>query len=715
MSSKRHSTWLEFKAVNLASLKRMIERQKNNRHTLSLTFSAPCVRELMLETQAVSLNMRVLDVLSLFHTHILLPAFPVVDEHNQYFGIITRRNYLSIMSRIYARELFARKDLSSLLKINPDIFLAPLIVSVHDRIDQVMMDFLMRDPEMYFEALPVIDNETGKVGLIKVADMMLQLSESQGALINTMEQLSTRLKEEVANAAILQRNLLRPEHINLPGLRGLSTLITSSEVGGDFYDYYAVDDRWVVMLVGDVSGHGVAAGTMVSAAKAGVNLLESDKEKEPHKILTRLSNTILHTARQSLLMTMFALCLDTKTGELTYANAGHQFAYIYRSITGVLEMLEVGGFPLGKEENISYEQCQTELDVGDRLFLYTDGIVEEENDQSECFGYERLEELLAIHAESDAETLRDNLLESLATHVGRNHFDDDVTIFFVEHFERHHHKAKTNTEQQEFDLIRIVESFYRANPNAIAANITRQHLVFIAEQHFSDLIPNLSKQGIRRVLPRNHTINAHLGWNNLLKQHDQCNNDDLIAYIPYPSQYREFYFRHSDDKAFVLSEVEAWLQDITLPNPDRLDAVVLLLDELIENGLYAAPRNGKGQPLYAKGTVRALQQGEILRLAVSVQDHLLGISLTDNWGTLTPSVFLNRLARHVQGSGLEAGVGGGGFYLTWRMADYLQLRVHPYKQTQVSVFLDLNNPLDEEAENGFQFLYHNELHETVNS
>ncbi len=693
----------------------MIERQKSSRSTRSLAFSAPCAYELMLGIQSIPLNTPVLDVLTLFQTYADVPAFPVIDENNLYFGIITRRNYLTIMSRAYARELFARKDLTSLLKINPTIFAPPLIVNADDRIDQVMLDFLSRDPEMVFEALPVLDM-AGSIAIIKVADMMLKLSESQGTLINTMEQLSTRLKEEVASAATLQRNLLRPERIELPGVRGLSTLITSSEVGGDFYDYYAVDDRWVVMLVGDVSGHGVAAGTMVSAAKAGVNLLERDKEKEPHKILARLSDTILNTARQSLLMTMFALCLDTKTGELSYANAGHQFAYIYRSITGALEMLEVGGLPLGKEENISYEQCATEMDVGDRLFLYTDGIVEEENAINECFGYERLEELLAIHAESDAETLRDSLLASLASHVGRSNFEDDVTIFFVEHFERHHKKTKTTeSEQQEFDLVRIIDNFYRANPDSIAPNIMRQNVVFFAEANFSDLMPSLSKQGIRRVLPRNHAINAQLGWNNLLRQHQHINNDDLVAYLPYPKQHREFYFNHSDDKAFILNEVESWLQDISAPNLDRLDAVVLLLDELIENGLYAAPRDGKGRKLYSKGTVRALDAGEVLRLSLSIQDNLLGVSLTDNWGTLTPMVFLNRLARHSQGIGLDSGIGGGGLYLIWRMSDYLQLRVLPYKQTQVCAFLDLNKPFDEETENGFQFLYHNEVHETVNA
>lgn len=693
----------------------MISGKNFFRNTQVNAFSAPCVIELMLKVQAVSLNTPVLDVLTLFHTYVDLPAFPVIDENNQYIGIITRRNYFNLMSRAYARELFAHKDLASLLKVNPSIFIAPLIAHVDDRIDQVVLDFLIHDPEMSFEALPVID-ATGCPGVIKIADMMLQLSKSQSSLIDTMEMLSSRLKEEVANAAILQRNLLRPERINLPGLRGLSTLITSSEVGGDFYDYYAVDDRWVVMLVGDVSGHGVAAGTMVSAAKAGVNLLETDKEKEPGQILARLSDTILHTARQSLLMTMFALCLDTKTGELTYANAGHQFAYIYRSITASLEALEVGGLPLGKEQNISYQQCATEMDVGDRLFLYTDGIVEEENAINECFGYERLEELLAIHAESDAETLRDQLLTSLASHVGSSQFTDDVTIFFVEHFERYHKKTKiTESEQPEFNLVRIIDSFYRANPDSIAPNIMRQNLVFLAESNFSDLIPNFAKQGVRRVLPRNHVINNQLGWNTLLSQHQQVNTDDLVNYLRRPSYHREFNICHSDDKNFVLNEVESWLQDIYLPNPDRLDAVVILLDELIENGLYAAPCDGKGRKLYAKGTVRALETTEVLRLALSVQDNLLGISLIDNWGTLTPTVFLNRLARHCQGMGLDAGEGGGGLYLIWRMSDYLQLRVLPYKQTQVCAFLDLNNPFDEEAENGFQFLYHNEVHETVNN
>ena len=92
----------------------------------------------------------------------------------------------------------------------------------------------------------------------------------------------------------------------------------------------------------------------------------------------------------------------------------------------------------------------------------------------------------------------------------------------------------------------------------------------------------------------------------------------------------------------------------------------------------------------------------------------MGISLTDSWGTLTPQVFLNRLTRHIEGLGLDAGIGGGGLYLIWRMSDYLQMRVLPNRQTQVCVFLDLYNPFDPEADKGFQFLYHTELFEAIN-
>lgn len=266
----------------------------------------------------------------------------------------------------------------------------------------------------------------------------------------------------------------------------------------------------------------------------------------------------------------------------------------------------------------------------------------------------------------------------------------------------------------DFELVCIIDSFYRTDSQAISLHIARQNIVFLAESNFSDLLPTLSIQGIRRVLVRHHAINQQLGWNNILKQHQHCHVDDLAVYLPQAQQRWRYQITHTDEKAFIIDEIDAWLRGMELPDPDHVDAVVLLLDELIENGLYAAPRDGKNAPLYAKGTTRGLINHEILELTLAVQDDVLGISMIDYWGTLTPSLFLDRLSHHVQGYGLDAGVGGGGLYFIWRMADYLQLRVFPHQQTQVCAFLDFKTPFDPEIDKGFQFFYHTQIYEESN-
>lgn len=286
----------------------------------SIEFALPCVSELMLPLEVVRQTSDTLEVLMLFQTIAHLPALAVLNEHNDFIGMLTRHHYMNLMENRCAREIFSHKSLVALLKLYPELFSTPLEVKEDERVDQVLSNYLNCDPEISFEALPVINKAGIHVGFIKVADMISNVSRVQNSLNDIIQSTGSRLEQEVSNAANLQTNLLKPRQIDLPGLRGLSTLITSSEIGGDFYDYYVVDGHWVVLLVGDVSGHGIAAGTMVSAAKASVNLLETDKEKEPCQILARLSDTFMKTAHQSLLMTMFVASLDTQTGELRYAD-----------------------------------------------------------------------------------------------------------------------------------------------------------------------------------------------------------------------------------------------------------------------------------------------------------------------------------------------------------------------------------------------------------
>ncbi|TAL48624.1 MAG: CBS domain-containing protein, partial [Methylovulum sp.] len=151
----------------------MLESQKSHHIRHSAEFSVPCVRDLTQPVKPITLDTPVLDVLGLFQTHADLSALPVMDGDNKYFGIISRRNYLNLMTRAFARELYARKNLDIFLESNSDIFVAPLIANAEDRIDQVIVDFLSRDPGIKYEALPVVGKD-GIMGVVKIADMMLK-------------------------------------------------------------------------------------------------------------------------------------------------------------------------------------------------------------------------------------------------------------------------------------------------------------------------------------------------------------------------------------------------------------------------------------------------------------------------------------------------------------------------------------------------------------
>jgi sigma-B regulation protein RsbU (phosphoserine phosphatase) len=525
-----------------------------------------------------------------------------------------------------------------------------------------------------------------------------------------LAQLSARLQGEVNLAATLQRAILPQPTIDLPGIQGVADMLTSSEVGGDYYDYYKVGGHHSVMLIGDVSGHGVAAGTMVGAAKAGVYPLIHEGITNPGEILNSLNETMRATAQQSLLMTMACLSLDARTGKLVFANAGHVLPFLLKRGSQKWEMLEASGLPLGKSADSDYLESAMELtlEVGDRLFLYTDGLVEEESPYGEAFGYDRLEAILNANIAVDQpEALRALIMEALKRHCRSSTFTDDVTMVIVSHSDR---VIQTSTVSEVSDIIRISENFYRQGEHPIP-RISREYVVFLAEQSYSDLLRRFSQDGICRILPRHDDFCKKLGWNHLLSQHNESPDDDLYVLMPGRAQYRQFQLTHTDDKPFIIEEIHAWLKDQDNLPKDHLEALMMILDEMTENSLYAAPRDGKGIAFYTKGESRELSAHEEVRIDIAVAPDVLGLMITDNWGTLTPAVFLKSIA-HAMEEGVEAGVGGVGLYMMWRLSDYLQIRVHPQKRTQVTTLWDLNGTVDMSVDSGMQFLYHSEYEAT---
>jgi len=612
-----------------------------------------------------------------------------------------------VRGRNFFEQFIPEKDQTGMLNLFTDMMSGAveyaddietqMLVSTNDLLNIIWSPTVIKEGK---SATPVMFLATGlDITERKEAEQKVTKANAE------LAQLTSRLQGEVNLAATLQRSILPPPRIDLPGMQGKATLLTSSEVGGDYYDYYKVAGHHSVLLIGDVSGHGVAAGTMVGAAKAGVYPLIHEGITSPIEILNSLNETMRATAQQSLLMTMACLSLDARNGKLVFANAGHVLPYLLRRKAEHWEMLEASGLPLGKSIDSDYSATAIELmlEVGDRLFLYTDGLAEEESPTGEAFGYDRLEALLNANVDADPETLHDIIMDALRVHCRGTAYTDDVTIVVVTHSDRVIQAAATNEVS---DIIRISENFYRQGDHPIP-RISKEYVVFLAEHSYADLLTRFSQDGICRILPRHNDFCKKLGWEHLLNQHHETPNDDLYVLIPEMPEYRQFHLTHTEDKMFIMEEIQSWLSDHKhLPN-DHIEALMIILDEMTENSLYAAPRDGKGVAYYVKGESRALSEHEEVRIDIAVTNDMLGLMITDNWGTLMPSVFLKNIS-HAMEEGVEAGIGGAGLYMMWRLSDYLQIRVHPQKRTQVTTLWNINGVIDMNVDSGIQFLYHSE-------
>jgi serine phosphatase RsbU (regulator of sigma subunit) len=186
------------------------------------------------------------------------------------------------------------------------------------------------------------------------------------------------------------------------------------------------------LLIGDVTGHGVAAAIVTGVAKAACDLARSlRKEHLRCDEMLRMMNTSIHGAdKQRLLMTCVAAVIDPRSRTLTVANAGHSFPYVVRTTNGETKCtpIIVHGAPLGAGADSIYQETQIDLLPNDVLFWHTDGVTEFENDRHEQFTDRRLRAVLEHAARWDPPAIRDTLLHALSRFGGRTPATDDVTF-----------------------------------------------------------------------------------------------------------------------------------------------------------------------------------------------------------------------------------------------------------------------------------------------
>ena len=232
-----------------------------------------------------------------------------------------------------------------------------------------------------------------------------------------------RIEQELHVARLIQQTLLPKSLPALPGYDVAAYYQPAREVGGDFYDFLELPDGQLGLIVGDVSGKGVPAAIVMAITRTMLHA--AYRLGSPGEILEQVNNILYPDIPPDMFVTCLAALLDSRTGRLQYANAGHDLPYL-RHADGVSE-LRATGMPLGLMPEMSYEQKEITLKPGDSVLLYSDGLVEAHDPQRELFGFPRMKGFVGAHP--GGATLIDSLLAELERFTGEEwEQEDDITL-----------------------------------------------------------------------------------------------------------------------------------------------------------------------------------------------------------------------------------------------------------------------------------------------
>src|SRR3954468_6884458 len=218
-----------------------------------------------------------------------------------------------------------------------------------------------------------------------------------------------------------------PLHFGLTEIKGVS--VPAREVGGDFFNYFALDSGLVALLVGDVSGKGVGAALLMANIQASLRTRFA-LGQGLSAIAEAIDRDIEANSPGPVYATLFIAVFDPKSRRMRYVNAGHNPQFVLR-VDGRIEKMSSTGLPVGMLAGHGYKELEVQLAAGDLLFFYTDGCVEMENDLGDMFGSDRLEALVAKSGRSSADEVLTTVERAITTFRGGRDLFDDATMMVV--------------------------------------------------------------------------------------------------------------------------------------------------------------------------------------------------------------------------------------------------------------------------------------------
>jgi serine phosphatase RsbU (regulator of sigma subunit) len=246
-------------------------------------------------------------------------------------------------------------------------------------------------------------------------------------LLEVADRLS--LKNDLEIAREIQKAMLPPGRFRTPGADVAAFSRPANTVGGDFYEILPLGDGRLVMAVGDVAGKGSPAALLMALLLAMMRTL-NDERLEPAELIARLNVQVCRQAPGSRFITLFYAVFDTKTGSLTYVNAGHTHPLLLRH-RGETERLHEGGIALGLFDQSAYAAGRTLMHPGDLLAIYSDGITEAENPEGRPFDERGLEDVLNAERHNNIAAIGSAVAKAVELHTADTRLADDLTLLLL--------------------------------------------------------------------------------------------------------------------------------------------------------------------------------------------------------------------------------------------------------------------------------------------
>ena len=245
-----------------------------------------------------------------------------------------------------------------------------------------------------------------------------------------------RMEQELAVAWRIQMSFLPEETPEIAGWQLAALLEPAREMSGDFFDFIPLPNEHLGIVVADVADKGLGPALFMALCRTLIRTYAESQAARPDQVMATVNRRILQDTRSDLFVTVFYAVIDTRSGSVNYCNAGHNPPYLLRAGSanpgpGELTPLTRTSLPLGIMEDLEEHMGSAQLEQGDVLVLYTDGVTEAQDEESEFYGEERLCRVIQKNQRRSAQLIGEKVVGSVYDFMGDEAQHDDITLMVV--------------------------------------------------------------------------------------------------------------------------------------------------------------------------------------------------------------------------------------------------------------------------------------------